>query len=383
MVPTLARSGALVLAVGAMLLAAGCGGSDSPETASSAPAAATAEATPPSGERIDTLVARSKKEHGLVVYGNPPEALFSPLVKEFRKQYPWISVQASDLEDPAVFAKYEAEHEAGSRTADLLIASAPANWVEAKKQGLLRPIDVVGIDRFPSWADQGSGVFVMSPDASLIYYNALLLKDQSQVPKGLSDLARLVRDKGSSFRGKISTYPIQNGLGYTAFWSYAEAGGEGAWATLAQLGPATKLEAQGGTQLQKLAQGGYVAAYFLPSSGRGVLSTFKGVVKWTYAQDFTALLPRGIGVTKGARSPASAELFIDWMFSKDGQRAMCASGFVSYRNDYVPAGCTSTLADVYKHVPRANVHFVPFSEQLISDRPEIARRWAQAYGRHV
>ena len=75
------------------------------------------------------LIAQSKKEGGLVFYGNPPTANFNALADKFKAAYPWISVTSYDLDDNTIFSKYASEAAQGVRTADLLIASAPNLWV--------------------------------------------------------------------------------------------------------------------------------------------------------------------------------------------------------------------------------------------------------------
>ena len=62
-----------------------------------------------------------------MIYANAPAQDFQPVIAAFNKQYPFIKVSPADLTDNVVFSKYEAEAAQGARTADLLIASAPAS----------------------------------------------------------------------------------------------------------------------------------------------------------------------------------------------------------------------------------------------------------------
>jgi iron(III) transport system substrate-binding protein len=107
-----------------------------------------------------------------------------------------------------------------------------------------------------------------------------------------------------------------------------------------------------------------------------------GVAQDGYMTDATPLIPRGIAVTKGATSPASAELFVDFLFSTAGQDAMCKAGFTAYMNNYKPVdGCIGNLADVYAHVSKKNTYLVPFSQAVLDAQPEITARWNKAFGR--
>jgi iron(III) transport system substrate-binding protein len=83
---------------------------------------------------LAALIAQSKKESGLVVYGNPPTANFNALAAKFKAAYPWINVTEYDLDDNTIFSKYASEAAQGVRTADILIASAPNLWVYASRK---------------------------------------------------------------------------------------------------------------------------------------------------------------------------------------------------------------------------------------------------------
>ena len=45
----------------------------------------------------------------------------------------------------------------------------------------------LGLDKFPKFAKQFKGIYVMSPDPAIIVYNKLLLKDK--VPNSLTEIA--------------------------------------------------------------------------------------------------------------------------------------------------------------------------------------------------
>ena len=125
--PTSLKISALAAAAALTAALAGCstgGGSPSTPAASSSPASAA------------TLVQRAHHEHGLLIYGNIPIQYLQPVIAAFNQLYPSIKVSETDLDDNAVFTKYEAEAAQGARTADLLIASAPAAWVQAEQNGV-------------------------------------------------------------------------------------------------------------------------------------------------------------------------------------------------------------------------------------------------------
>lgn len=323
---------------------------------------------------IPALVKQSKSEDGIVVYGNPPSANFTALVAAFNKQYPWIKVTEYDLDDNTIFSKYASEAAQGVRTADMLIASAPNLWVYASRKGYAnRSFTPTGLEKYPKWAKQFKGIFVMSPDPAIIVYNKLLVKDN--VPTSVAQIAN------DSSLGSVTGYTADNTFGYTGLYGYVQVAG---WKNLQATGKRLKPQSGVGAQLQLLAQGGASVAYLTSPTARftiGNNAQYKQILDWTYVKDGTGLVPRGVTVTAHAASPASAKLFLDWMYSNAGQQAMCESGFTAYKNGFTPAnGCTNTLADVYAKVGAKKVYMPGFTQSFVNARPKFTAQWHGIFG---
>jgi iron(III) transport system substrate-binding protein len=375
----------LVAAVGVLCLAACSSPGGSPKTAPTTPspsapspsspsssALSSPSSSAPSPSSLDSLIAASHTEKGLVIYGNPPSQLWKPVIAAFNKQYPWIAVSANDVDDTVVFSKYAAEHGTGARTADILVASAPNLWGGAVKNGILQDFTPPGLADFPSFTRQGGGLFVLSPDPAITIYNKQLLK-ANQVPATVTQMGQ----DAAAGKYKISTYTIDNTFGYSAFWGYVQ---KNSWASLDHLGPKTKIAADGGTMLQNVAQGGVAIGLFESGLVRGALAGFKDLVGWEYTTDFTPLIPRGIGVTAGASSPNSAKLFVDFLFSSPGQQSMCDSGFTASMVTFSPTdACQNSLKAVYDAVGEQHTFLVPLSGPVASDQPSFTARWRQAF----
>jgi len=327
----------------------------------------------PSGPSVPKLIAASKKEDGLIIYGNPTAALWAPVVAAFTKVYPWIKVTPYDEGDAAAFSKYTAEHASGVRTADLIVASAPNLWVYASRTKVALDFTPYGLSAFPSFAKQYKGIYVMSPDPAIIIYNKLVLKDPSQVPTGIGDLAKKMAADPSTY--KAIAYIVENAFGYGAYWGYVQ--GQG-WSNLQAVAPGTKVTESAATMVQTVAQGGATVSYLTSGAVRGNIRNtpqIGAVVGWTYEHDTTPLIPRGIAITAGAHSPSSAKLFLDYIFSKPGQQALCDGGFTSYMNGFAPVNCENSLQALYAAVGKSHVYAVPFSQKFVNAKPPFAKTW--------
>lgn len=357
--------------VAATTFLAGCGGGSTagPTGAAASPAS------------IDGLVAKAKSEKGIVMYGNGPATFFKPVVEGFKATYPGISFEYTSLSDNVVFSKYQSEHAQGARTADLLLASAPALWIQARANGVVANVTPQGLSKFPSYAMQAPGIYVMSPEPLISTYNTKLLSADS-APNSYAGLAAAVKANPSKY--PLVSYPVDNQLGYGAIYGLIKIlGWDAYWSIQDQLAPNTKTYSEGLDALTQIATG--AASYGYNGSGLGqvvVPAATKGLVAYQFMQDATPLIPRGIAVTAGASSPASAQLFLDYVFSDAGQQRLCAAGFEAYENNFVPAGdCVAYLGRLQKSVPSKNIYLVPIAQDVLDQQSKIVARWNQSYHR--
>lgn len=329
---------------------------------------------------VATLAAKAKSEKGLVIYGNAPTQYFQPIIAAFNKQYPGISVTETDLADNSVFSKYEAEAAQGGRTADLLIASAPASWVQAEQNGVTAGVTPTGLKAFPSWVDQGNGVYVMSAEPVLMTYSPKLLSPQ-EVPDTYAKLAADTKSDPAKYR--LVSYPIDNSLDYGAIYGLIHIlGANKLWSYYDAMAPNTKTFNEGLDALTQITGGGASLGYVTSGLAQGVLKSFKGLADYRFMKDATPLIPRGIAVTKKASSPASAQLFLDFLYSTQGQEALCAGGFEATMNNFQPTnGCTASLTSLKTQVPASAIYLVPISQAVLDQQAAITKRWNQAFHR--
>jgi iron(III) transport system substrate-binding protein len=327
---------------------------------------------------INKLIATSHREHGLIIYGNAPAPYFKPVITAFEQQYPWISVQDNDLSDFQVFSKYESEHAQGSTSADLLVASGIGPWLEAEKLGALQNVTPTGLSNFPAFTNQGHGLYVMSPEPILSAYNEKLLP-LSQVPLTYGGLSTATRLNPSKY--KLATYTINNSLGYSAAYGLLHIlGPTKFWRDFTTLGANSKTFSDGLSGLTYMLQGGASIGYMTSGLSQGVLPHFKGLANYVFMKDATPLVPRGIAVASGAQNPASAQLFLDFLFSNPGQQALCAAGFEASASGFTPTnGCTASLPQLYRTVPKASTYLVPYSSVVLGQQAAITARWNRIF----
>jgi iron(III) transport system substrate-binding protein len=357
------------------LAAAGCAG------LAPNPAVATPAAAPSAPASIASLTAAAANEKGIVMYGNAPAPFFNPVVEAFKATHPSIAVEYSDLSDDQVFAKYQSEHAQNARTADLLMASAPALWIQALDNGVTADVTPQGLSNFPDYTRQGRGLYILSADPVIVGYNTKVLSG-AEIPTSYADLAAKVQANPSKY--KLTTYTTDNSFGYSAVYGLLHIlGEEQGWKILDRLGPSSITYAEGTRQLQDLITGATPAGYLGSGIGQVVIpAASKGLANYGFMQDATPLVPRAIAVTAGASSPASAQLFLDYVISDAGQQVMCAAGLEADAIKFVPANnCPANLVDLQKKVPANTIYLVPIAKDVLDQQARITQRWAQSFKR--
>ena len=371
--PASLKISALAAAVAATAALASCStGGGSPSASSSSSSW--------SQTSVSALKQQARREHGLLIYANIPSGYLKPVIAAFNKRYPFIKISATDLNDDVVFTKYETEAAQGARTADLLIASAPALWVQAERNGVSAGFTPTGLRAFPSWVNQGHGAFIMSAEPILLTHNDKLLT-RSQVPTTYAQLA--ADAKANPAKYKLVSYNITNPLDYAGIYGLIHVlGAAKVWSDYRAMAPATKTFNDGLTALAYMLQGGASLGYMTSGLAQGVLPHYKGLASYTFMQDATPLIPRGITLTKNAASPASARLFLDFLYTQAGQDALCAGGFEATMNNFHSAsGCTASLTALQSHVPPNTIYLVPINQAVLDQQSAITKRWNQAFHR--
>jgi iron(III) transport system substrate-binding protein len=352
---------------------AGCstGGSISP-----APSSASAATSSPAS--VATLTQQAKSEKGLVIYANAPTQYFQPVITAFNKAYPFIKVSVTTLADNTIFSKYEAEAAQGARTADLIVSSAPASWVQGEQNGVTADVTPSGLAAFPSWVGQGHGVYVMSAEPVLLAYSPKLLT-QAEVPTTWAGLA--ADAKADPAKYKMVSLTVSNPIEYSGIYGLIHIlGASKAWGYLDTLAPLTTSYAEALDGLTQILQGGASVGYMSSGLAQGVIPHYKGLAAYTFMQDATPLIPRAVAMTAKASSPASAQLFMDFLYTQAGQDALCGGGFEAIMNNYHPAnGCTASLTALQKQVPAGTTYLVPISQAVLDQLNPITQRWNRAF----
>jgi iron(III) transport system substrate-binding protein len=326
---------------------------------------------------------QSKKEKGVVIYGNVSPDNFQPVLTAFAKKYPWISVKVLDMGPAPAFERYFMESSVGHRSADVIAAASPPVWIRFIKRGELEPYNAEGAQSLPEWSRPFPGLYTLATDPMVMVYNKLLLPPERQ-PKSIAQLRALVKSHPKDFANRLTTYDaLRHPFAYAIHWTYARQRGEGAWQAFKELGPLTRPEGGGASMMEKVAVGDYTASYFSsPLTFFKLVKDMKTspVLAWSLIEDGTPVMMRGIGITKKSQSKYSAQLFIDFVISREGQLAAARGGMTPYRSDIrIDEVPFLTYDAIRERIGDKNIILIKYDERMVSEMKSFTDRWRAAY----
>lgn len=325
------------------------------------------------------LVDASRREKKLLIYSQTSQTNWQPIFDAFTAHYPWLEdVRATNLGSSAVYERYYSEHATGGSPADLLVSNGGPLWADFADREVGAAYLSPERDQLPDWAQMLPGVWVFTVDPSVVLYNRKTL-DTSQYPKGLISLAELGEAKPSRFRGKFGVYDPTNAFGYSTNQGYTAAVGHG-WDTFGRLLPFARADHSSGTLVEKVVSGEYDASFNL-SGGVAVPAADNsgGLLGWAYCEEGTVVVPRAASVVKSAPHPAAARLFLDFLLSAEGQRAVADGGLTAYRDGVNPDG-QDTLRDIERKLGADRVHLYRYTRVPAKTQETYVARWEKAMG---
>lgn len=327
--------------------------------------------------------AAAQKEGRLVVYSSTDSSSAEPLLQDFKSQYPGIQVEYNDLNTTEIYNRFVAEAAAGSGTADFLWSSAMDLQLQLVHNGNGQPYASAEVQHLPKWAVFQNQAYGTTFEPVTMTYNKRLLP-QDAVPASHADLARLLKEKASVYKGKLATFdPEKSGVGFLmmtqdlkvfpAFWDMVKAMGA----------VDVKVYTSTGAMLEKVGSGEHTMAYNIIGS-YGLLRQQKDPsIGMVFPKDYLLAFSRIAFIPKGARHPNAGKLFLDYILSKRAQTIMANKALIYALRDDVEG--QATAANLTKEMGKA-LKPIEVGPDLLTaldktKRLDFLKRWQEALKR--
>jgi iron(III) transport system substrate-binding protein len=269
----------------------------------------------------DTLSA-ARKEGKVVVYSVLSNKAAQPLIDDFRALYPGIEVAYDgDQGSNEVQDRFLAEVKNGAGP-DVMWSSAMDLQMKLVEDGHAMTYRSTEAAALPGWANYRDQAYGSTYEPVVFVYNKKLLRED-EVPRDHAQLVRLLAADPARFRGKVTAFDIEkSGVGFMFavqdrrhfrdLEGLANAFGKVDYRPAAGTGP----------MLEKVASGEYLLGYNIMGAYAMVRAKREPTLGVVLPQDYTLVLSRVAFISKHAKHPNAAKLWLDHLLSARGQKVI-------------------------------------------------------------
>ncbi|MGB7480127.1 MAG: ABC transporter substrate-binding protein [Burkholderiaceae bacterium] len=290
------------------------------------------------------IVDGAKKEGKLVIYSATDSKAAEPLIRDFNALYPGVKVEYNDMNTTEVYNRYISEVAAGGATADVLWSSAMDLQVKLVTEGYGMTYRSVEAAALPAWANWKDAAYGTTFEPAVFVYNKRLVP-ADEVPATHADFAKLISTKLDKYKNKVTTYDVEkSGVGFMfitqdlrenpQFWDFAKALGNAA----------LRVQSSTGTMLERISSGENLIGFNIIGSYAQVRAQKDASIGVAFPKDYTVVMSRVMFISKTAKNPNAAKLWLDYTLSKRGQTVIAnESQLYSMRPDVSGATTAAEL----------------------------------------
>lgn len=292
-------------------------------------------APPAPSPTTPALIAAATKEGLVTFYTSIDLQVAESLAKAFQDKYPGITVQLERSGAERIYQRINQEYDSKIHNVDVVDSSDAANLVDYKKSGWLSAYVPADVGKWPAQQRDSDGFFAADrATLSVIGYNTKLIQP-ADAPKSYADLL------DPKWKDKIvKAHPSYSGNIMTATYELTKAPGLG-WPYLQKLSQQQIMQVQSSTEPpKKLALGERPVMFDGNEYNTLMLLDAQAPVAIVYPTEGTPLVAGAAGLMKDAPHPNAARLFINYLFSAEGQQLLVTTGELRSFNPGVkePAG---------------------------------------------
>lgn len=272
----------------------------------------------------------------VTVYSTTDSAIFRPVIADFLRLNPSLTVRYVEMDAGPLFDRFLAEQEAGKPVADLVLSSAIDLQVKLVNDGYAQRHSSVAAASLPAEAKWRDEVFGLTFEPVVFVANADLLPEQS-MPRTRFDLVRALQERPGFWRGRVGTYDIEkSSVGYLLAAQDARQSSEFG-ALIGAFGAAdAQTYANMSDLIADVSSGKLVLGYNVLASYARISAGAGAHLRIVYPEDYTLAVVRAAFVARNAPNARGAHAFLEYLISARGQQ------FLATRSDLSAASISAT-----------------------------------------
>jgi iron(III) transport system substrate-binding protein len=279
----------------------------------------------PAFAQSDPRIDKAKQEKALFIYGSTQLDQINAVIKRFTEKYPYVTVNYNRLASERLLSRVITESRAGAQLPDVVISTG-GNLLAIAEKGLLsvyqsperKAISEIHKDKQGLW----TGIYA---NLEFWAYNKKLVP-AADVPRGRDDLL------APKWKGKIG---LDSGSAGTVRYiiDLHVLGQEKGRSFMQRLARQDIQLRRGPSLIAELLAAGEFSLAPVRDNTTFELMQAGAPIDWVAFDPVIPQPPTPIGITKGARHANAAQLFVDFVLSREGQETLKSVGRFSTRID--------------------------------------------------
>jgi iron(III) transport system substrate-binding protein len=273
-------------------------------------------------KRVAELYEAAKKEGEVIWYTTTREAYTKKMSVFWKEKFPEVKLTILRKQSPQLVQTIEAEIAAGKPRADILTSALGYTGIEFKAKGYYLPYKPVNFDRIDARFKDPDGYWIAQHMTLLLgAYNTKAV-DKKDLPRKYADLLH------PKWKGKLlSAHPSTSGSHSGFYGGIVNEKINGGWDFLKQLKDQDVMFVRGNAEAARMIVAGERAIGITISSSNLFVARSKGqpIDVFTYEDGVIVNNPPK-GILKFTKRPNAAKLFIEWIFSEEGQTQLSEWG---------------------------------------------------------
>jgi iron(III) transport system substrate-binding protein len=348
--------------------------------ASSPLAASPPAAAPGDPATAPAIVSAAEGEGAVVVYATTDSTAVAAMLKDFAALYPKIKVEYDDMNSTEVYNRFVSEAAAGAGSADVLWSSAMDLQIKLAKDAYTQAYESPEASKLPSWAVWRHEAWGTTYEPIVFVYNKRLLKPE-EVPQSHAELAKALTTLPDRFKGKVTSYdPERSGIGFLLITQDSIQDKAFADTAHAYGAVGVKLYTSTGAMMERIQSGEHLIGFNMIASYAVQKQKKDPSLGLVFPKDYTLIMSRIALLPKAAKHPNAAKVFLDYVLSARGQKALSTGGSVfalrpEVEGELGAAGVNKTLGQAARPIPVGEA-LLEYLDQ--GKRLQFLRQWQQA-----
>lgn len=321
------------------------------------------------------ILRQADRERSLLIWSAVDHDKVVPLLDQFRRAHPGVSVVYVELSARTLNARFLDAIARRRGIPDFLWSSAMDLQIKLTNDGYAqryRSPEAVALPHWANWKNQAWGV---TAEPIVMIYNRKLIADAA-APVTRAELTQLLERRSPALRGRVATYDVPNSAVGYLYLTQDQQATHDVWRLLRAMGSnGVRLYASAEEIMGSVKRGEAAIGYNVVGSYARDEVQRDPDLGMVLPHDYTLVMSRIALIPAAAPHPAAAKLFIDFLLSKEGQRFLAARSMSPVRND-VPGPTELRPVGVAMRAIRVGPTLLVDRDQLT--RRYFLRRWTAA-----